>query len=131
MRWRPLLTAVCPWYGALQEPSPEAVGDWEVAIRGPRTLNKFIYMDEPARIDALRPEIERRLGTIASLTQAQGNMLEVLPFGSSKGDGVKKLLNHVSVHPHEVLAIGDAENVCCCCGCSCSLPVRTFCFDLS
>ena len=37
-------------------------------------------------------------------------MLEVLPFGSSKGDGVLKLLEHVGINPEQTCAFGDGEN---------------------
>lgn len=37
-------------------------------------------------------------------------MLEVLPLGSSKGLGVTKLLEHLHIHPNNLMAVGDAEN---------------------
>lgn len=45
------------------------------------------------------------------LTQAQSNMLEVLPPNASKGNGVKRLLKSLNILPEHVMAIGDAENV--------------------
>lgn len=93
-----------------QEPEPEEIGRWEDVL-GKRTLNKLIFMAEPARIDSVRPLVHERVGHVASLTQAQSNMLEVLPPGSSKGEGVRYLLDRLGVAPENVLAIGDAENV--------------------
>lgn len=94
----------------IQEPDPQRVESWEAVI-GMRPLNKFIFMAEPSRIDAIRPLIAERVGDMGSLTQAQGNMLEVLPPLSSKGDGLTALLSHLDIVAENVLAIGDAENV--------------------
>eukprot|EP00177_Eucheuma_denticulatum_P004749 GFKZ01008633.1.p1 GENE.GFKZ01008633.1~~GFKZ01008633.1.p1 ORF type:complete len:121 (-),score=24.50 GFKZ01008633.1:35-397(-) len=67
-------------------------------------------MADKGRIDEIRPEVAKRIGAAGSLTQAQGNMLEVLPPGASKGYGVQKLLERLGVEVGDVLAIGDAEN---------------------
>lgn len=40
----------------------------------------------------------------ASVVQAQEDMLEIVPLGTSKGSGVKLLLEHLGVTPKEVLA---------------------------
>lgn len=87
-------------------------GGWERVI-GTRVLNKFIFMADPARIDEVRPHVAIALGEHAVLTQAQGNMLEVLPAGTSKGNGLLRLLDDWRIKPSEVMAIGDAENVSC------------------
>lgn len=71
-------------------------------------------MAEPETIDEMRPLVAEKVGSAGNLTQAQSNMLEVLPPNSSKGDGVRRLLRNVGVHPDNVLAIGDAENVSTC-----------------
>lgn len=94
----------------MQEPHPETLGSWDTAI-GRRPLNKFIYMAEPARIDEIRPYVAKRIGDRGHLTQAQSNMLEVLPPNASKGNGVRELLKSLRVNPENLLAIGDAENV--------------------
>lgn len=100
-------TDLLPTY---HEPACRVIGRWDSVI-GDKVLNKFIFMEDPKRIDAIRPKVAERLGGRAALTQAQGNMLEVLPPAASKGDGVKRLLRHLGVAPAEVMAIGDAENV--------------------
>lgn len=93
-----------------QEPFPLAIGDWGDAI-GKRPLNKFIYMAEPSHIDEIRPIVAERIGNLGHLTQAQSNMLEVLPPNASKGNGVRRLLGSLQIAPEHVMAIGDAENV--------------------
>lgn len=94
----------------VQEPDPEPIGNWNNAI-GSRTLNKFIFMATVDRIDEVRPFVQEKIGHIAKLTQAQGNMLEVLPLNASKGDGVRRLLDTYCIPTQSVMAIGDAENV--------------------
>lgn len=53
----------------------------------------------------LRPYWEESLGDNASVVQAQPDILEIVPPGSSKGSGVKILLDHLGVSPKEVSAI--------------------------
>ena len=86
------------------------MGPWEGALQR-NNVNKFIFMAPKNRIDNIRPLVATEIGDIAKLTQAQSNMLEVLPKGCSKGDGVRRLLNSLGVNPRNILAIGDAENV--------------------
>ncbi|KAF6003073.1 hypothetical protein F1559_003674 [Cyanidiococcus yangmingshanensis] len=42
--------------------------------------------------------------------QACPDMLEVLPANANKGDGLRRLLEHLGIRAEEVVAIGDAEN---------------------
>lgn len=37
-------------------------------------------------------------------------MLEILPYGASKGKGVLKLLEHCKILPQETMVLGDGEN---------------------
>jgi len=46
----------------------------------------------------------------ATLTTALTGMLEILPLGASKGDGVSKLLDILGVAAEDVMAMGDGEN---------------------
>lgn len=75
------------------------------------SLNKFIFMADPARIIEVREHVAKRVGTMGVLTQAQSDMLEVLPPSTSKGNGVRRLIEKLGISPKNVLAIGDAENV--------------------
>lgn len=73
-------------------------------------IHKLILMQDPAVLTQLRPALMALLDGKASVTQAVPNMLEVLPFGASKGAGVSKLLEHYGIHPDQALAFGDGEN---------------------
>lgn len=37
-------------------------------------------------------------------------MIEILPYGASKGEGVRKLLEHYSLDKNRTIAFGDGEN---------------------
>lgn len=73
-------------------------------------VHKLILMHEPEVLIQLRPALQSLLHGKATLTQAVPNMLEVLPFGASKGAGVGKLLEHYGILSEEALAFGDGEN---------------------
>ncbi|KAI8464194.1 MAG: HAD-like domain-containing protein [Monoraphidium minutum] len=92
-----------------QEPAPEAVGDLETVV-GRRSIQKMIFMAPQERIDELRPGVEAALAGRATLTTALSGMLEVLPLGASKGQGVEWLLAHMGHDPRHLMAMGDGEN---------------------
>jgi Cof subfamily protein (haloacid dehalogenase superfamily) len=91
------------------EPAPVAVGNWDSVI-GLVSIHKFIFMAPEEQILSIRPYIEAELGAISEITRATPGMLEVLPPGASKGDGVSRLLKSMNVPPEAVLAVGDGEN---------------------
>mmetsp|Transcript_5631 Transcript_5631/g.20492 ORF Transcript_5631/g.20492 Transcript_5631/m.20492 type:complete len:320 (-) Transcript_5631:1966-2925(-) len=92
-----------------KEPVPEGVGPLDMYAEAVET-HKVIFMAPEEQITELRPEIEARFGSVASITKALPGMLELLPLGASKGQGVKRLLRELGVDAAKVLAIGDGEN---------------------
>jgi Cof subfamily protein (haloacid dehalogenase superfamily) len=72
--------------------------------------HKLILIDQEDVLQRMRPLLADALGTTASLTKAVPGMLEVLPPGASKGEGVSVLLNHINVPADNVVAFGDGEN---------------------
>ena len=104
----------CPQTEKLQmwsDPLPE------IYTRGLEKLNeininvhKLIVLDDEEKIVQIRPLLAKALGTSASLTRAVPGMLEVLPPGSSKGEGVAVLLDHLRIKTDHVIAFGDGEN---------------------
>nr|AAC42243.1 hypothetical protein [Arabidopsis thaliana] len=72
---------------------------------------KVIFMDTTEGVSSvIRPYWSEATGDRANVVQAQSDMLEIVPPGTSKGNGVKMLLNHLGVSPDEIMAIGDGEN---------------------
>ncbi|GAB4813524.1 hypothetical protein N2152v2_000570 [Parachlorella kessleri] len=92
-----------------REPTPEAVGPLEPFL-GQVDVMKLILLTTHEHILEARPAAEQLFAGKASLTMALPGMLEILPLGASKGEGVSWLLNHLGVAPGDVMALGDGEN---------------------
>lgn len=92
------------------ESMPDAIGPLQNIV-GELPLNKLLLIGEPARIKALRWQLNAQLGGACRLMQAGvPDMLEVLPPGASKGHALKLLINDMGIAPEYVMALGDAEN---------------------
>lgn len=91
------------------EPTPIAYGTWTAALAH-TAVNKYIMVNPPKRIDEIRPWLEERIHGRATIVQALPNMVEILPPGASKGDGVARALALLDIPPSQMLAIGDGEN---------------------
>lgn len=66
-------------------------------------LQKLIFFDTPEGISTnLRPYWSEATRDRASVVQAVPDMLEIVPLGTSKGSGVKMLLDHLGVNTKEV-----------------------------
>ncbi|KAF8033948.1 hypothetical protein BT93_C0283 [Corymbia citriodora subsp. variegata] len=74
-------------------------------------IQKMIFLDTAEGVATnLRPYWSEATGARANVVQAVPDMLEIVPPGTSKGSGVRMLLDHLGVAPKEVMAIGDGEN---------------------
>ncbi|KAE8658084.1 Haloacid dehalogenase-like hydrolase family protein isoform 2 [Hibiscus syriacus] len=74
-------------------------------------IQKLIFFDTAEGITTnLRPYWSKATGDHANVVQAVPDMLEIVPFGTSKGSGVTLLLDHLGVNSKEIMAIGDGEN---------------------
>jgi Cof subfamily protein (haloacid dehalogenase superfamily) len=74
------------------------------------SINKLIVMDDPARLTRVRATLASALNGSAALVQSLPQFLEVVPANSSKGSGVKWVLDYLGIPPANMLAIGDGEN---------------------
>jgi Cof subfamily protein (haloacid dehalogenase superfamily) len=92
------------------EPLPEVVGSL-VNQLGAVTVNKLCIAGEPARMRALRWQLDQQMSGQVNFTFSHvASLLEVLPPGASKGRGVKLALQDLGIAPEHLLAIGDGEN---------------------
>ncbi|XP_076881505.1 endoribonuclease YBEY, chloroplastic-like [Bidens hawaiensis] len=74
-------------------------------------IQKLLFLDTPDAVTGtLRPHWSEATAGRASVVQALPDMLELVPPGSSKGTGVRMLLDHFGATANEVMAIGDGEN---------------------
>jgi hydroxymethylpyrimidine pyrophosphatase-like HAD family hydrolase len=69
-------------------------------------IQKILFLETPEGISsALRPHWAKAIEGRANVVQAQPDMLEIVPPATSKGSGVKILLNHLDISPDEVYAL--------------------------
>ncbi|XP_042486696.1 endoribonuclease YBEY, chloroplastic-like isoform X2 [Macadamia integrifolia] len=74
-------------------------------------IQKLIFLDTAEGVAmTLRPYWSEATKGRGQVVQAVPDMLEIVPPGTSKGSGVKILLDHLGVTTKEVMAIGDGEN---------------------
>jgi len=71
---------------------------------------KLIIIDEPARLDALLPELKAMFGSKAHLTKSKPNYLEFMHPEGTKGHALRFLAAHYGIPMEETIAMGDAMN---------------------
>uniref|UniRef100_A0A0A9CMX1 Haloacid dehalogenase-like hydrolase family protein n=1 Tax=Arundo donax TaxID=35708 RepID=A0A0A9CMX1_ARUDO len=92
------------------EPKAKIVSSIDQLL-GTAQIQKVLFLETPEGISsALRLYWAKTIEGRAHVVQAQPDMLELVPPATSKGNGVKILLDHLSISPDEVMAIGDGEN---------------------
>ncbi|XP_047341022.1 endoribonuclease YBEY, chloroplastic [Impatiens glandulifera] len=92
------------------EPKAEIMSSIDHLLTG-NDIQKVIYLDTAEGVtETLRPYWSVETRDRATVVQAVPDMLEIVPPGTSKGDGVKLLLDHLGVTANEIMAIGDGEN---------------------
>ncbi|KAI6682269.1 hypothetical protein NL676_036150 [Syzygium grande] len=93
-----------------REPKAEIMPSIEDLL-GAADIQKMIFLDTAEGVATnLRPYWSEATGARANVVQSVPDMLEIVPPGTSKGSGVRMLLDHLGVAPKEVMAIGDGEN---------------------
>ncbi|CAL5435640.1 unnamed protein product [Camellia sinensis] len=92
------------------EPKAEVMPSIEDLLAGV-DIQKLIFLDTAEGVaTTLRPYWSEATRDRATVVQAVPDMLEIVPSGTSKGSGVKMLLDHLGVTANEIMAIGDGEN---------------------
>jgi Cof subfamily protein (haloacid dehalogenase superfamily) len=95
------------------EPMPKEIGGLRRAFTDGYPIHKLIVISSRGAssvIDHHRPKLEALLGDTVAITQAMSHMLEFLPAGGGKSEGLQHLLNSIGVDKGQVLAMGDAQN---------------------
>lgn len=69
-----------------------------------------MFMGDPEAIDAFQAQEEATLAERFSVVRSQPYIFEVMPKGVTKASGLKKLAEHLSIAPSEIMALGDAGN---------------------
>ena len=94
---------------AHQEPEPRWMDPLSAAIET-RPINKLVMQVPPEEMAAIRAALAAHVDGQAALVPSMPHILEVMPPGRSKGEGVARLLAELGIDPQDVIAFGDAEN---------------------
>lgn len=73
-------------------------------------FQKFLIYGEHNRLEKLLAELKNKLNIEADFVFSLDEVLEIIPAGSSKGDGVARMLKELSISPAEIVAFGDGDN---------------------
>ncbi|TFE28158.1 Cof-type HAD-IIB family hydrolase [Cohnella luojiensis] len=71
---------------------------------------KLLIIDEPAKLDALLPELKKLFGSQVHLTKSKPNYLEFMHPEGTKGHALRFLATHYGIPMEETIAMGDAMN---------------------
>jgi len=79
-------------------------------ILAEHTVDKVLYVADPAKIPQMAPILKAQLGAEADVVQSHKLFIEVVPRGVDKGRALAWLAQHLGVPQNEVLAAGDQGN---------------------
>lgn len=95
-------------YADFQSIPLHEVGDLLGWIEQPPT--KLVVVDDPARLDALRPRLEERFGERLFIAKSLPYFLELASPTISKGTGLAFVAEHLGFTAERTVAFGDGEN---------------------
>jgi len=95
-------------YADFQSIPLHEVGDLLGWIERPPT--KLVVVDDPARLDELRPRLEQRFGDRLYIAKSLPYFLELASPTISKGSGLAFVAEHVGFTRERTIAFGDGEN---------------------
>ncbi len=91
------------------EPEPQVFDNLDQMFTQ-KPIQKIIFANPSDKLDQLRPVLAERFNGRASLVRSQDWALEVIPLGTSKGGGLKIVLDQMGIDPADIIAFGDGEN---------------------
>jgi Cof subfamily protein (haloacid dehalogenase superfamily) len=95
-------------YADFQSIPLHEVGDLLGWIERPPT--KLVVVDDPDRLDALRPILEERFGERLYIAKSLPYFLELASPAISKGTGLAFVAEHLGFAAEHTIAFGDGEN---------------------
>ena len=102
------ITAHARSYADFQSIPLHEVGDLLGWIERPPT--KLVVVDDPDRLDGLRPRLEEQFGKRLYIAKSLPYFLELASPAISKGSGLAFVAEHVGFTAEETVAFGDGEN---------------------
>ena len=95
-------------YADFQSIPLHAVGNLLDWIERPPT--KLVVVDDPERLDALRPILQARFGDRMFIAKSLPYFLELASHAVSKGSGLAFVADHLGFTSDQTVAFGDGEN---------------------
>ena len=95
-------------YADFQHIPLHEVGDLRDWIERPPT--KLVVVDDPGRLDVLRPLLEERFGERLFIAKSLPYFLELASPAISKGTGLEFVAGHLGFALERTVAFGDGEN---------------------
>jgi hypothetical protein len=71
---------------------------------------KFLFIADPAEADRIETAMRKRFGEQFEVVRSHARLVEGNPQGVSKGDGLRRLAEHLGVDRERVMAVGDQGN---------------------
>jgi len=84
--------------------------DFATMVATSSRQTKLVVIDEPARLDAMKPELAGLLGPDVHLTKSKDHYLELLHREGTKGHALRFLADYYGIPMEETIAVGDAWN---------------------
>ena len=75
-----------------------------------RPPTKLVVVDDPVRLDGLRPSLVERFGERLYIAKSLPYFLELASPRISKGSGLEFVADHVGFRAEDTIAFGDGEN---------------------
>lgn len=76
----------------------------------PETMNKISVCHHPEKLQAILPEIRKRLGASFWIGLTSPSWLEIMPKNVTKGSALATLAQTLAIPMEEAMAFGDGEN---------------------
>ncbi len=71
---------------------------------------KFLFIADPPEADRIETAMRQRFGDRLEVVRSHANFVEGNPPGVSKGDGLRRLADHLGMARERVMAVGDQGN---------------------
>lgn len=85
---------------------PEGLSDARKMI----DLQRLLMVADQQVLQYLKPKLEKEFANKVKIVQFSSGLIEITPYGTSKGAGVKILLDYLKIRPDNTMAFGDGEN---------------------
>lgn len=84
--------------------------DIREALKCRETVFKAMFTGYPENVDKLEEYLTDEMRKKFNFVRSQAYILEALPLGANKGEGIKRLIRKLGIDRNQVMGIGDAEN---------------------